>query len=161
MHRDLIVRELGGFAEDLDPPLRQFVGDTGFDQNGLLTGPDHDRVQSDGNVILGVGLHFLFPHNLGNDAEERSSVEAVVAVGDGGQFEFAKGQAVHESALTFHKFVLHHFILHHPARRRRFTFWLAGTPLPLIFWNHGVRVTLPPKSLSYKNLHAKSSKQRS
>jgi len=30
-----------------------------------------------------------------------------------------------------------------------FTFSLAGTPSPLIFWNHGIRATLPPRSLSY------------
>jgi len=31
---------------------------------------------------------------------------------------------------------------------RLFTFSLAGTPSPLIFWNHGIRDWLPSRSLS-------------
>jgi len=31
---------------------------------------------------------------------------------------------------------------------RLFTFPLAGTPSPLIFWNHGIGAWLPPRSLS-------------
>ncbi len=89
-------------AEDLDQPLGHFVADTGLDQNRLPTGTHHDRIQANGNVVLGIGFHFLLPHDFGDDAEERSSVEAVGAVGDGNQFEVAERQTVHESASCFH-----------------------------------------------------------
>ncbi len=42
-----------------------------------------------------------------------------------------------------------------------FTFSSWGTPSPLIFWNHEIRATLPPKSLRNKDLYAKYSGQRS
>src|ERR1700685_375442 len=55
----------------------------------------------------------------------------------------------------------HRFILHHSARERVVYFLVSRTPSPLIFWNHGIRATPPSRSLSLKDLYAKSSGQRS
>ena len=44
----------------------------------------------------------------------------------------------------------------------RFPHWdgvyclVPGTPLPPVFWNHGARAGLPPRSLNLQDLHAKS-----
>src|SRR5208282_642367 len=73
-------------------------------------GADNDGIQSYGDVVRGVGLHFLLPHDLGNDAEESSSVEAINAVRDGGKIKVAKRQAVHASASCFRRFIRHDFI---------------------------------------------------
>jgi len=44
--------------------------------------------------------------------------------------------------------LVHRFILHHLLRENLVYFLATGTPLPLIFWNHGIRDTLPARSLS-------------
>ena len=86
-----VVEQLRGLTENLDQSVRQLVADAGFDQNRLLSGLHHDRIQSDRDVVLGVGFHFLSPHDFGNDAEESSSVQPVNAVRNGDEFEVAQG----------------------------------------------------------------------
>ncbi len=97
-----IVQQLCRLAENLNQSFRQLVADPGFDQDRLLASADHDGIQSHRNVVVLVGLYFLAPHDLGDDAEECSAVEPINAVGDGHEFEVAKRQAVHEGALCLH-----------------------------------------------------------
>src|SRR5205823_12236414 len=84
--------------------FRELVADSGFDQDCLLSGADHDRVESDRHKIILVRLDLLAPHTFRNDSEEGAAIQTIEAVGDSGKLEITKVHPSHRqgsSSCTF------------------------------------------------------------
>jgi hypothetical protein len=84
-----ILQQLGRHAVALSYPLRQFVPDPSFNQDGVPAGAHHYGIQPDAHAILFIGSYFLPPQDLGNSTEQGSAVNVVAAVRDGNEFEIA------------------------------------------------------------------------
>jgi hypothetical protein len=72
---------------------RLLVANPGLDQDDVPTGTDDAGVEAKSNAVLVVGGNTLLPEHLRNDAEHRSAVQQVGAVGAKGQFEISKSKA--------------------------------------------------------------------
>ena len=90
-----LVEQLRGLAVDLDHAFGKLVAYAGFDQHGLRSGANYDRIQSQRDEIVALGLYLAFPQASGNDAEHAAAIKVVGPVREGGKFEIAQGHTLH------------------------------------------------------------------
>jgi len=61
----------------------------------MRPGPYNHRIQAQRHQVAGVRWQLALPQAFGHDTKHASAIEMVNAVGDGGKFEVAKGNALH------------------------------------------------------------------
>lgn len=90
-----ILQQERRLTVDLRHPLRQFVADAGFNQNGAISTPNYERIESRTHAVLLVRWQLTAPQGFGNDPKEGPAVEVVNSVGNRRQLEISQGQALH------------------------------------------------------------------
>src|SRR6202035_4558478 len=70
-----------------------------FNQHGLFSGADEQRVKPRRHIVLFVGGNLASPHDLGDDTKKRAAVERVSAVGKDAELEIAESEAGHGVSL--------------------------------------------------------------
>src|SRR6266550_6385977 len=89
-----ILQQLRRLAVNLRHLCRQLISNASLYQYGVGSGSYQQRVQADGDAVLRVGSHLAFPHKLGHNTEQGATIEVVGTIGNDGQFEITKGEAL-------------------------------------------------------------------